>query len=154
MTPKGSPPPPAKLDRVRRLLTPGRVVKLYCDFTDPPKDKLLIILAVSTDTAVFVISSRLTRFAERKAHLRACHVLMPAATHAFLDHDSYVNSAEVVSIKTKVVEEQLLHDTRRIVGTVHADTVRRIREVVQISPTIVDRMRRIILENLPGDPTE
>jgi hypothetical protein len=151
MTTKGSPHPQGKLDQIRRQLTPGRVLKLFCDFTDPPKDKLLIVLAVSTDTAVFVISSRMTRFAERKPHLRACHVLVPAATHAFLDHDSYVNCAEVVSIKTRVVEEQLLQDAKRIVGSIHTEIARQIREVVQISPTIADRMRRIILESLPEE---
>jgi hypothetical protein len=49
------------------------------------------------------------------------------------------------------LEEQLLQDAKRIVGSIHTEIARQIREVVQISPTIADRMRRIILESLPEE---
>jgi len=51
-----------RLASVRRQLTPWRVVRVFCEFTSPPKDKLLVIGRMGPEVQVLVINSELSAY--------------------------------------------------------------------------------------------
>lgn len=147
MVPDGSGVAKAKLDqKIQKRLIPGCVLRVLCDFTDPPKNKYLVIARVSTDTWVYVISSTPNQFIQSNPNLLACQVLIKANQHKFLAHNSYIDCSEPISIKTHEMERQLMKDPTRILGEVSQEVRLGIRNAIQTSAKTTMRMKEILLE--------
>jgi hypothetical protein len=94
-----------RLASVRRQLTPWRVIRLFCRFTSPPKEKLLVIGRVGPDVQVLVINSALSNYVLARPDLKRCQVRLDATGHSFLQTDSFLNCGEVsVQARPAVLE--------------------------------------------------
>lgn len=80
-------------DNLARYLKAGTVVRLFCNFTTPPKYKYLMIATVEP-LRVFIINSKIHRFISGSPELLADQVNIPSQDHLFLDHDSVLNCIE------------------------------------------------------------
>lgn len=74
---------------VDRGLKPGQVLYLFCGFTQPPKDKYLLLLCCTDPPMVFVINSQIPRFVKARPELLSSQVQLSPADYPFLDHDSF-----------------------------------------------------------------
>lgn len=77
-----------RLASVRRQLTPWRVIRLFCRFTSPAKDKLLVSGRVGPEMQVLVINSALSNYVLARPDLKRCQVRLDATGHTFLRTDS------------------------------------------------------------------
>ena len=82
---------------VNSRLFAGSVIRVQCDFTKPPRMKLLVVVAATPEVLVFVINSRINKFIKKRPKLLRCQVRLSADDYGFLRHDSVINCAEVVT---------------------------------------------------------
>ena len=133
-----------KFDHLTAQLTPGRVVRLFCNFTNPPKDKFVALLCPGMDFLVFVINSRIHPFISARPKLLACQVRLKAADYSFLKHDSYLDCSQVIALADVQVREQLSNDMSRIGDRLTTVTSEQIICAVQNAPTISPKHKHMI----------
>ena len=132
-----------------RHLRPGQVLYLFCGFTNPPKDKYLVLAHPGARSLVFVVNSQIHPFIANRGHLLGCQVRLNDSEYDFLDHDSYVNCSEVIDYLTdREIREQISADVSRVKGELSASTKRKIVRVVQEAKTISPRHKRLIVDSL------
>lgn len=123
---------------VRDRLHAGTVVKLFCDFTTPPKFKWLLI--ASTGLArpqLFIINTDPTEFAKRNARLRDQQVPIKKATNPFLKHDCFIDcSTAYDNFDEEEIAEALFNDTTLILGEICSATSSAVIESVSESETL------------------
>ena len=138
-----------KAEYVERSLRPGSVIKLFCDFTTPPKEKRLVILSIQSELMVFVINSNIPRFYENKTHLKSQQIKLENQKEIFLDHDSWLDCSEVFKeFSLEDVKEILLNDTSRILGKLSKDVISQIMDVVSESETLEQRYINTIISDI------
>ncbi|EME8859694.1 hypothetical protein WAA39_002332 [Enterobacter mori] len=76
-----------------RGISPGDVLYLWCDFTDPAKLKFLVVVCCNP-LLVLVVNSKIHQFILDRPHLLECQVDLPLDDHDFLKHDSHVDCVE------------------------------------------------------------
>lgn len=136
-------------DFITRELVPGRVLYLSCDFTDPPKDKLLVLVALAPLPLLFIVNSSIHPFISARPYLASCQVKLEASSHSFLVRDSYLDCSNVIS--TFSVEElisQLAADTSRIKTLISASAKASILAAIQPAPTISSAHKKLIRASL------
>jgi len=57
------------IQSLEELIVPGRVLRLFCSFTDPPKEKFVVIVATNPFCLGFLINSNPTEPQKSKKHL-------------------------------------------------------------------------------------
>ncbi|OGA71499.1 MAG: hypothetical protein A3G81_17255 [Betaproteobacteria bacterium RIFCSPLOWO2_12_FULL_65_14] len=57
------------IQSLEELVVPGRVLRLFCSFTDPPKEKFVVIVATNPFCLGFLINSSPTELQKAKKHL-------------------------------------------------------------------------------------
>ena len=134
---------------VVRHLRPAQILHLFCEFVSPQKDKYLLLAHVADRPLLFAINSRIPVFVERSPDLRASQIKMSASLHDFLEHDSFINCAEVIRyFSLAEVREQLLNDVGRIKGELAAATTKRVIQAVGDAKTISARHKKLIIASL------
>lgn len=136
---------------IQATVKPGVVIFLFCPFTDPPKDKYLVLCSPCDDSEVLVltINSRIAKFIENRADLRSCQVKINASDYHFLHHDSYIDCSKVITDFDSInIERQLLSDLTRIKGELSETTKQEIVAAVQMAKTISPHHKRIITTSL------
>ena len=122
---------------VRERFRAGTVIKLFCDFTKPPKFKLLLVGSLQERPLLFVINSRATEFAKNNARLREQQVPISRATNDFLDHDSVIDcSTTYDNFTRREIEAALRSDTTLILGHICPLTASAVIESVSDSQTL------------------
>ena len=79
-----------------RQLKPGQVVFIFSGFTNPPKEKYLVIGHLGEKPLLFVINSSVHPYIQSRPDMLKCQVLLAASDYGFLDHDSYVDCSQVI----------------------------------------------------------
>jgi hypothetical protein len=67
------------------------VYHLFCNHTNPPKFKFVMIAFIADTPMGFLINSKLNEYVTQRPYLYACHVPIGNIEHQFLDHDSYID---------------------------------------------------------------
>jgi len=57
------------IQSLEELIVPGRVLRLFCSFTNPPKEKFVVIAATDPFCLGFLINSSATELQKSKKHL-------------------------------------------------------------------------------------
>lgn len=142
-------PASARRDHVLRQLVPGRVLYLLCDFTDPPKEKFLVLASRGTTPLLFVINSGLRPFVRDHPARRACQVCIASADHDFLRHDSFIDCINVVdSMTEEEIVDQVVNDLARVKGILSSTTRLQVLEIVGKSRTISRAHKARIISSL------
>ena len=74
------------------------------------------MLHVDDQTVTCVINSRVGRFIENRPALRKCQVRIGADSHAFMDHDSFVDCARTRVYPSDDVVSDLVREPEWILG--------------------------------------
>jgi hypothetical protein len=138
-----------KHDYVDRHLRPGQVLYLFCQFTNPPKEKYVVLTCVGPTPLLLVINSRISPFIEHRPELLRCQVRLSASDYDFLDHDSFADCSKVIdSLDETNIRGQVLADLGRAVGELTQATKREIIKAVQDAKTISNHHKKLIIDAL------
>lgn len=140
-----------KQEYVDTCLSPGRVLRLSCEFTSPPKEKLLVLVCLHSKPRplLFFINSHIHPYIRKRRWLRDCQVLLRASDYSCLNRDSFVNCSEVVNgFELPTIKGQLLDDMGRIEDELRVDVRREIVRVVRAATTISCQHKRLIVQAL------
>ena len=113
------------------------------------------MLVADDDTVylTFVVNSEINPFISSRKHLLQCQVLIDAANHNFLDHDSHIACNEVLPMKREEVIKSLMELPAAIKGAVSPDVRNQIVAAVKFAKTIdKDKKSRIIAALVAIDP--
>lgn len=106
-----------RLAQIRRRLQPGVVVKLFRRMDDGRlHEKRFVVLQIDAHTTTCVINSEIGHFIRARLALLRCQVLMQAAEHDFMDHDSYIDCSRVRAFMTEEVIADLMTRPDWILG--------------------------------------
>jgi len=131
-------PETERREAVSRKFLPGTVVYVFCPFTNPPKEKYVILAATDEPPLLIVVNTTVHRFIRERPYMDRCQVLLGASDYTFLDHDSNANCAEVID--TMPLEEiitQLVADPSRIKGTLTPKSTSEVGVALGLSATVV-----------------
>jgi hypothetical protein len=141
-------PEQQKLEIIRRQLTVGRVLKLYCKFTKPPKEKYLVVTNIQPYPILFLINSEINAFIKARPHLLQCQVQIDAASHSLLDHHSYIDCTEAKHFTMLEMESQIVEDMGRLKDCLSNDLIKAMISAVERSVTLDRKEKRWILASL------
>lgn len=121
---------------------PNRSMSVYrCRVPALDKVKLVVpVASVNASWACLLINSNRTRAQESLERLQPCQVLLPVATHPFLDWDSYV----IVGDPFYLPDGHLSNGVGRLNGTCRAALVRAIRTC----PVLKRKTRHLLVSAL------
>lgn len=139
---------------IREVLQPldsyiGHIVHLHCPFTKPdPKHKFLILLSVDP-TLLFMLNSTVHKFIKNNPVMNVAQIKITPENYIFLDHDSYINCAEVItSFDSVQLNKQIRGNPDCVKAKLNEETKQKIRNVVNRSKTIEPIFQSIILKNI------
>ncbi len=141
------------IQSLEELIVPGRVLRLFCSFTNPPKEKFVVIVATNPLCMGFLINSNPTKLQKSKQHLMDELVqLSKADGYDFLTNPqpSVLDCTYAADFDLDEVVAQLTQDASRAHGLLTDATRNRIVEVVKKSMTLEGGIAKIILRNLSG----
>jgi hypothetical protein len=135
-----------RIESINRQFIAGAVCKLFCDFTVPPKEKLLVVGCVSPHPLLLVINSEISEFHRKRQHLFDRQVKILADEHDFLNHDSFVDCTQTIEAFSKNdIEKQVVGDMLRIRGHLSSFAKVSVRNSVQAARTISLQHKQWIL---------
>jgi len=139
-----------RLESLQRQFEPGRICYLHCSFTRPhPKNKFLVLLAISPKPVFFVINSEISAFIQAREPLLSCQILLPAGEYEFLDHDSYVDCTTVIdTLGLDEIITQTLDDFGRIKGVLSESSKTKILGAVASAKTLSEAQKSLIRNGL------
>ena len=79
--------PNDKWNYLKKQLIPSVILYLFCDFTNPPKPKYLVLTCRGKIPLFFIINSKISDFIKSRS-LETTQMLVHASDYSFLDHDS------------------------------------------------------------------
>jgi len=130
-------------------LIPGKILRLYCTFTNPPKEKYFVLAYSNLNSLLFIINSNVHEYIKQRKYLLHCQDEITASDYPFLKHDSYINCAKVIKhFDRQLIEEQLLDDLNRIKGELKPDTRNEIIRAVDNAKTISPKHKELIMNAL------
>lgn len=133
----------------RERFQPKAVIKLFCSFTDPPKEKRLLIVSINPIPLFFVINSKINAFKLKRKELLDQQVPIPASSHTFFEHDSYIDCSRVRDdFSVMEIEEIISQDISRMLGVISDDVAANIIEIVTDSVTLEPRYKNLIVSNM------
>lgn len=144
-------PDDARLAHAKRQLSPGRVLFVWCDFTNPPKQKYVVLACpdLLPRPLLLVINSRISEFVRRRPHLLQCQVAIRAADYDWLRHDSYIDCSQAIDrVELGTITDQVAADVTCVKGVLSAFTCTDIVAAVQVAKTISRAHKMAIVEAL------
>jgi hypothetical protein len=122
------------IQSLEELVVPGRVLRLFCTFTDPPKEKYVVIVATEPFCLGFLINSSPTELQQSKKHLRDELVSVSRADgYAFLTNPqpSVLDCTLAADFAFDEVVAQLTQDSTRVLRIITDETRAKIVQVVK-----------------------
>ncbi len=130
------------------LLVPGRIIRLFCGFTKPPKEKYVVLLTKSTFLVGFLINSHPTDFQRNRQHLLDELIKLTPRDYSFLSHTCYLDCTTLADLDEEDVLAQITDDPTRDLKMISEKTRSQIISILTNSLTIESGLAKLILKNL------
>ncbi|MBS4056559.1 MAG: hypothetical protein KGZ82_04490 [Bacteroidales bacterium] len=117
----------------------GSVFKIFLPFTNPPKEKIIIIIGFECSKVfigICIINSEINLNVIRSEELKLYQYLIRKRGNEYLKHDSYADCLEIYPIRYQTIQELLLTKPKAYLGQVKPDDLQRIMDMIKGSPTI------------------
>ncbi len=135
--------------RLREHILPWQIIRLYCQFTTPPKNKYFLIVKIEPEPLLFMVNSRIHPYVRSRAYLNQCQARLKANQNLFLTHDSYVDCREVCrNFSLNDILTQVQADMRRIKGFISTESQEQVIAAIKISPVLEQKYKNEIVANL------
>ncbi len=129
----------------------GRIFYLFCSFTNPPKNKFLVLACPSGKPLFLIINSEISAFISKRDHLRECQVVIHKEDHScFPKEYSYVDCSDVIDKFSlqDVIDQCVNQDMGRIKERITAEERNNIIAAIDKSETIVEIDKKRMLDCL------
>lgn len=133
---RASIPASEKLKLIRPSIKPGQFFLLRCNFTDPPKDKFLLLVSDNPKPLFFMVNSKIHTYIKDREHLLGGQFQIEKKDYKFLSYDSFLNCTNPVHIDIENIEKQLLQDMGRIKDKITEIDRKLIWDIVKESETL------------------
>ncbi|MDP8161956.1 hypothetical protein QJU89_03780 [Pasteurella skyensis] len=137
-------------DMLNPEIKSGAVIKIFCEFTRPPKYKFLMIACIDPLLA-FVINSDINDFIKNRPELLQDQVDIPASDHHFLVLDSVMNCVQVhqaIEISSPITNNDLNNAYQ---GHIQHYCLREIIRVVDESVNLNTIQKKLIINSINAD---
>ncbi len=141
------------IQSLEELVVPGRILRLFCSFTNPPKEKFVVIVATNPFCLGFLVNSSATDLQKSKKHLSDELVSVSAQDgYAFLTNPqpSVLDCTFAADLDLDETVAQLTQDPTRVLSFITEATRKQIVEIVKESMTLEGGIAKIIVKNLTG----
>jgi hypothetical protein len=139
------------IQSLEELVIPGRILRLFCSFTNPPKEKFVVVVATHPFCLGFLINSNPTALQKSKKHLSDELISVSAEDgYAFLTNPqpSVLDCTFAADLDFEETVAQLAQDSSRVFGLITDPTRKQIIDVVGESMTLEGGISKIIVKNL------
>ena len=139
------------IQSLEELVVPGRILRLFCSFTNPPKEKFVVVVATDPFCLGFLINSNPTRLQKTKKHLSDELISVIAQDgYAFLTNPqpSVLDCTFAADLDLDETVAQLTQDSTRVLSFITEATRKQIIEVVKESMALEGGIAKIIIKNL------
>jgi len=111
----------------------------YCAHTNPPKNKIVVIVCRDVEFMGFLVNSTINRFITARPDMFVCQIMLSKSDYGFLFHDSYLDCAQIYPFG----DEELVIGLKFI----SEKTKTEIKQVVSKAKTIEERYKKLIAAN-------
>ena len=139
------------IQSLEELVVPGRILRLFCSFTNPPKEKFVVIVATNPICLGFLINSKPTALQKAKKHLSDELIRISARDgYGFLTNPepSVLDCTFAADLDLDETLAQIAQDSARMHGLISDSTRTQIITIVEKSMTLEGGISRIIIKNL------
>ena len=131
---------------IRENILPWQLLRLYCEFTTPAKNKHLLLISLYPNPLLLMINSKIHPYIKSQACLKATQVLLSVNDHYFLPHDSYIDCREVyTTFSLNDIVKQLQKDKQRIKGFINEEAQDQVIAAIKASPVLEQQDKNLIL---------
>lgn len=141
------------IQSLEELVVPGRILRLFCSFTNPPKEKFVVVVATHPFCLGFLINSNPTALQKSKKHLSDELISVSAQDgYAFLTNPqpSVLDCTFAADLDFDETVAQLTQDPSRSLGLITDATRDQIVAIIGESMTLEGGIAKIIVKNLTG----
>lgn len=137
---------------INKHLKAGAVLRLFCDFTTPPKYKFVMLASVQP-LQVFIINSEIHSYIINNPDLLADQVDIPKVDHSFLSHDSILNCVQAhQAFNISHLQQILFEDFSQIYkGKLRPYVLRNVIDVIEKSVNLSKITKTQIIEAIKKD---
>lgn len=138
-------------ERLTAQLTPGTILHLFCPFTDPQKNKYVILAHVGSETLCFIINSEINSYLKNRPWLAKCQIELKVTKkqYSFLKHNSIASCHEVIDhFSFEDIYNQVKDDLSLIKGELNQKSIKDILNVVNKTKTISKAHKDLIISSL------
>ena len=139
------------IQSIEELVVPGRILRLFCSFTNPPKEKFVVVVATNPFCLGFLINSNPTALQKAKKHLSDELIRVSSGDgYAFLTNPapSVLDCTFAADLELDEMLAQISQDASRVRGLISDSTRAKIIAVVEKSMTLEGGISKIIIKNL------
>jgi ferredoxin len=134
---------------VRESILPWQILRLFCQFTTPPKNKHILIASIYPHPLLLMVNSQIHSYIKSRPCLKSCQVLLRASEHLFLAHDSYVDCRNVcTTFSLNDIVAQVHADRRRIKGFISDEAQAQVIAAIKVCPTLEKQYKNLILAEI------
>jgi hypothetical protein len=141
-------PPGLVVEIVDQNIRKGLVVRDFLQEITHPKTKRFILVGLDHDSMtakLVIINSKIPAFVTGKPHLERLQIpLSPADYSEIIDHDSFVNCMEIISIDFLKLQQRLYGQQAQILGHLSAADTQRLIATLLSAKNISRENKRIL----------
>lgn len=134
--------------QIEEACKPGQILHLTCNFTNPSKEKFLVLVSCEP-VRLFIINSVINPFIQKNPTLLSCQVKLKASDYKFLDYDSYIDCSEFkLWSSLEEIKNQLRLNINNIKIQINDSTKKEILKATSNSKLYSLLQKNIIIANL------
>lgn len=130
----------------KRNLKIGAVIRLFVTDTNPPKQKLLILIGQSFDKLYFAtvfINSEINPNVFRTQELKDLNFLLKASEKNYLKHDSFADCSGIAKRPIDWLQQTLTDYPAAVIGQLSAADLREIHTRIKAARTISVAIKKL-----------
>jgi len=136
----------ATLKYIEENILPWRILRLFCQFTTPPKNKHMLLVCINPRPLLFMVNSQIHPYIRSKSYLKSCQVLLSVNQHFFLAHDSYADCRNVcTTFSITDIVTQVRADERRMKGFISEQAQEQVIAAIKFCPVLERHYKESIL---------
>lgn len=129
-----------------RHIQSGSVFRLFVDGTNPPKFKILVILATCNDgqntlAGCLYVNTEINTNCLRTPELQALQLTLPCSDHGFLTHDSFLDCSFLLEIPVQQIEHFFQADGDVYLGELPTGVLNTAKTMVASAKSISKKLR-------------
>ncbi|KQS30643.1 hypothetical protein [Dyadobacter sp. Leaf189] len=124
---------------VERNIEVGCVIRLFVNWTIPPKEKRFVIVAIGEDyvsLAMVLINTRVNEHVNFSDELRSLHIPVDSAGREYLHHNSYIDCTDLHEESMSHIRTVLQSDSSNYLGKMNEEDLAKVHRLIMVSKTI------------------